>query len=73
MLPHDFRDAPFLFQDIGGEWFGRQARDAFLGARVLAVEVAADGGQFPGVPVPVAPHVGVELTAPGQARGDAGA
>ena len=49
---HDFRDALLFFQDVAGELRGRQVRDVFLGARILAVEVAAirqqfGGGNFP--------------------------
>jgi hypothetical protein len=47
-IAHDFRDALLLLQDVGGELGGRQVRDVFLGARVLAVEVAAIGQQFGG-------------------------
>lgn len=41
-VSHDFRDAPFFFWDVGGELRERQAGDVFLGARVLAVEVAIE-------------------------------
>ena len=51
-VANDFRDALFLFQNTCGELFGRQMGDVFLGARVLAVEIAAvrhqfGGGHFP--------------------------
>ena len=53
-VPNDFRDAMLFLQDVGGELRGWQGRDVFLGARVLAVEIAAvgqqfGGGHFPGV------------------------
>ena len=38
---HDFRDALFFLQDVGGELRGRQVRDVFLGVWVLAVKVGS--------------------------------
>ena len=46
-----------FFQDVGGELRGRQVRDVLLGARILAVEVAAIGQQFGGGHFPRVVHV----------------
>jgi hypothetical protein len=51
-VAHDFRYALFLGQNAHGELVRRQVRDVFLGARVLAVEVAAGGQQFGGGDTP---------------------
>jgi len=47
-VTHDFRDALLFLQDLSGDLVGRQVRDVFLGARVLAVEVTALGQKFGG-------------------------
>ena len=47
-LPHDLRDTLLLLQDARGELFGREMGNVLLGARVLAVEVAAGGEQLGG-------------------------
>lgn len=47
-IAHDFHDAPFFFQDAGGELFWRQVHGFLLGARVFAVEIAAGCQQFGG-------------------------
>ena len=43
---HDFRDAPFLFQDAGGQLLRGKVGDVRLGPRVLPVEVVVVGQQF---------------------------
>ena len=47
-VPHDLCYALLFLQDVGGELGGWQVGDVFLGARVLAVEVAAVGENFDG-------------------------
>jgi hypothetical protein len=47
-ISHNLRYALLFLQNARGELFGRQMCDVFLGARVLAVEVATIGDEFGG-------------------------
>jgi hypothetical protein len=68
-VAYDLGNSLLLFEDLGGELGGRKMSDVFLGARILAVEVAAVGQQFGGGDFPSV-LVFLALVPPRHARGE---